>query len=212
MAFKNLADALLEIGFHHSTDSENTEKTIFEATKNKTRVVISGDEKRSEITSIILHVLRFNDVQTDIIIGDNHEKTTLSAENDFVIIEAKPNENLENLCANISLITDISHDENVENYRKLINKITAGGVLVFNEANKTLADLAENSENYFRKFPYQKPATTFKNDMIYLETELGNIPLKNSDLELVNHIEGAKYICQQLGILEESFYEALLTL
>jgi UDP-N-acetylmuramate: L-alanyl-gamma-D-glutamyl-meso-diaminopimelate ligase len=41
---------------------------------------------------------------------------------------------------------------------------------------------------------------------------LGEIPLKNSDLEVINHMEGARYICQQLGILEENFYEALLTL
>ena len=212
MAFKNLADALIEIGFQHSTNSENREKTIFEATKNKTRVVISGDQKRGEITSVILHVLNFHDVQADYIIGENYEKTSLSTENDFVIIEAKSSENLENLHANIALITDISNDENIGNYKNFIQKITAGGVLVYNQEHKNLTDLAENSENYFRKFSYQKPAYTTKNNILFLETELGEIPLKNSDLELINHMEGARYICQQLGILEENFYEALLTL
>ena len=212
MAFKNLADALIEIGFQHSTNSENREKIIFEATKNKTRVVISGDQKRSEITSVILHVLNFHNVQADFIIGENYEKASLSTENDFVIIEAKASENLENLRANIALITNISNDENIGNYKNFIYKITAGGVLVYNQEHKNLTDLAENSENYFRKFPYQKPAYTAKNDIFFLETELGEIPLKNSDLELINHMEGARYICQQLGILEENFYEALLTL
>ena len=212
MAFKNLADALIEIGFQHSTNSENREKTIFEATKNKTRVVISGDQKRSEITSVILHVLNFHNVQADFIIGENYEKASLSTENDFVIIEAKASENLENLRANIALITNISNDENIENYKNFIAQITAGGVLVYNQEHKNLTDLAENSENYFRKFPYQKPAYTTKNDIFFLETELGEIPLKNSDLEVINHMEGARYICQQLGILEENFYEALLTL
>ena len=212
MAFKNLADALIEIGFQHSTNSENREKIIFEATKNKTRVVISGDQKRSEITSVILHVLNFHDVQADYIIGENYEKASLSTENDFVIIEAKASENLENLRANIALITNISNDENIGNYKNFIYKITAGGVLVYNQEHKNLTDLAENSENYFRKFPYQKPAYTAKNDIFFLETELGEIPLKNSDLEVINHMEGARYICQQLGILEENFYEALLSL
>ena len=212
MAFKNLADALIEIGFQHSTNSENREKIIFEATKNKTRVVISGDQKRSEITSVILHVLNFHNVQADFIIGENYEKASLSTENDFVIIEAKASENLENLRANIALITNISNDENIGNYKNFIYKITAGGVLVYNQEHKNLTDLAENSENYFRKFPYQKPAYTAKNDIFFLETELGEIPLKNSDLEVINHMEGARYICQQLGILEENFYEALLSL
>ena len=212
MAFKNLADALIEIGFQHSTNSENREKIIFEATKNKTRVVISGDQKRSEITSVILHVLNFHDVQADFIIGENYEKASLSTENDFVIIEAKASENLENFRANIALITNISNDENIGNYKNFIYKITAGGVLVYNQEHKNLTNLAENSENYFRKFPYQKPAYTAKNDIFFLETELGEIPLKNSDLEVINHMEGARYICQQLGILEENFYEALLSL
>ena len=212
MAFKNLADALIEIGFQHSTNSENREKIIFEATKNKTRVVISGDQKRSEITSVILHVLNFHDVQADYIIGENYEKASLSTENDFVIIEAKSSENLENLHANIALITNISNDENIGNYKNFIQKITAGGVLVYNQEHKILTDLAENSENYFRKFSYQHPAYTTKNNILFLETELGEIPLKNSDLELINHMEGARYICQQLGILEENFYEALLSL
>ena len=212
MAFKNLADALIEIGFQHSTNSENREKTIFEATKNKTRVVISGDQKRSEITSVILHVLNFHNVQADFIIGENYEKASLSTENDFVIIEAKASENLENLRANIALITNISNDENIGNYKNFIYKITAGGVLVYNQEHKNLTNLAENSENYFRKFPYQKPAYTAKNDIFFLETELGEIPLKNSDLEVINHMEAARYICQQLGILEENFYEALLSL
>lgn len=212
MAFKNLADALLELGFQHFKDSENTEKTIFEATKNKTRVVISGDQKRSEITSLILHVLNFHNIKTDVILGKNYEKASLSTENDFVIIEAKSTENSENLHANIALISDISNHENAENYRNFIRKITAGGVLVFNEENNTLKNLADTSENYFRKFPYQRPYTTIKNEIIYLDTELGEITLKNSDLELVNHIEGARFICQQLGILEENFFEALLTL
>lgn len=212
MAFKNIADVLIEIGFQHSINSENTEKTIFEATKNKTRVVISGDQKRSESTSVILHVLNFYGVQTDFIIGENYEKASLSSENDFVIIEAKSSENLENTNANIALITDILDDKNLENYKNFIHKITPGGVLVYNQEHKNLTDLAENSENYFRKFPYQKPAYITKNDTFFLETELGNIPFKTSDIETIHHIEGARYICQQLGILEENFYEALLTL
>ena len=123
MVFKNLAEALAEAGFYDSLDDENREKIIFEVTKNKTRVVISGDQKRSEITSVILHVLNFHNVQADFIIGENYEKASLSTENDFVIIEAKASENLENLRANIALITNISNDENIGNYKNFIYKI-----------------------------------------------------------------------------------------
>ncbi len=54
MVFKNLAEELAEAAFYDSLDDENREKIIFEVNKNKTRVVISGDQKKSEITSVIL--------------------------------------------------------------------------------------------------------------------------------------------------------------
>lgn len=211
MIFKKLAEALQEIGYENFNQNENIEKQLYEAAKNKTRVVISGNEKRTEITSMILHVLKFHGIETDFVIGENYDTAYLTKENDFIIIEANPNATFENLHANITLLSGISDSENIENYKNYISKITSGGVLIYNEENTALTDLAENSENYFRKFPYKKPITETKNATICIETELGSIPLQISDVSLIHHLEGAKFICQQLGILEEDFYEALMS-
>lgn len=207
MTYKNLAEALQNIGHYNQ---ENIEKNIYEVSKNKTRVVISGTKKRTEITAIILHVLKFHKIETDFIFGENYNNAHLTSKNDFIIIEGRPSANIENLHANIALISEIHETEDAEIYKNFINRITSGGVLVYNEENTILAHLAENSENYFRKFPYKKPIIENKNNIFYLETELGNIPLQITDAELVYQLEGARYICQQLGILEENFYEALL--
>lgn len=209
MVSNKLASALNEVGYNGDIKTENIENTIYEATKNKTRVVITGTEKRNEITAVILHVLRFHGIETDFITEENYSNAQLSTENDFVIIEAIPNEFFGNLHANIALITDIPN-ENSEIYSDFIAKITSGGVLVYNEENASLTNLAENSQNYFRKFPYKKPNISTKNDTIALETELGNISLNTQDLALVHQLEGARYICQQLGLLEEDFYEAVM--
>lgn len=211
MIFKKLAEALQEIGYENFNQNENIEKQLYEAAKNKTRVVISGNEKRTEITSMILHVLKFHGIETDFVIGKNYDTAYLTKENDFIIIEANPNATFENLHANITLLSGISDSEIIENYKNYISKITSGGVLIYNEENTALTDLAENSENYFRKFPYKKPITETKNGTISVETELGSIPLQISDVSLIHHLEGAKFICQQLGILEEDFYEALMS-
>lgn len=211
MVSKNLADALQEVGYEKLSPNENTENTIFDFAKNKTRIVITGTEKKAEITSIILHVLRFHGIETDFVTGENYNNAHLTTENDFIIIEGKPNTNIENLCANIALVSGINKNEDPEIYKNFINKITSGGVLVYNEQHPTLSQIAENSENYFRKFPYQKPNTKHINNIFHLETELGNIPLQITDTELVYHLEGARYICQQLGVLEEGFYESIMS-
>ena len=181
MAFKNLADALIEIGFQHSTNSENREKIIFEATKNKTRVVISGDQKRSEITSVILHVLNFHNVQADFIIGENYEKASLSTENDFVIIEAKSSENLENLHANIALITNISNDENIGNYKNFIQKILPETTLEIKYGIPTFVQKGKNMihfgafKNHFGLYPGAEAVKTFEEKLQNYKTSKGAI-------------------------------------
>jgi UDP-N-acetylmuramate-alanine ligase len=95
MVSNKLASALNEVGYNGDIKTENIENTIYEATKNKTRVVITGTEKRNEITAVILHVLQFHGIETDFITEENYSNAQLSTENDFVIIEAIPNEFLE---------------------------------------------------------------------------------------------------------------------
>ena len=47
MVSNKLASALNEVGYNGDIKTENIENTIYEATKNKTRVVITGTEKRN---------------------------------------------------------------------------------------------------------------------------------------------------------------------
>ena len=42
---------------------------IYEATKDKTRVVIGGSHGKTTITAMILHVLNFNKIDTDYLVG-----------------------------------------------------------------------------------------------------------------------------------------------
>jgi UDP-N-acetylmuramate: L-alanyl-gamma-D-glutamyl-meso-diaminopimelate ligase len=208
MVSNKLASALNEVGYNGDIKTENIENTIYEATKNKTRVVITGTEKRNEITAVILHVLQFHGIETDFITEENYSNAQLSTENDFVIIEAIPNEFFGNLRANIALITDIPN-ENSEIYSDFIAKITSGGVLVYNK-KMLVNEFSRKFSELFQKIPLQKPNISTKNDTIALETELGNISLNTQDLALVHQLEGARYICQQLGLLEEDFYEAVM--
>ena len=60
-------------------------------TQDKTRVVIAGSHGKTTITSMVLHVLRYHEMNTDYMVGApvaNSTKTlSLSEENDFVLLE-----------------------------------------------------------------------------------------------------------------------------
>jgi hypothetical protein len=49
MAFKNLADALIEIGFQHSTNSENREKSFLKPPKIKPEWLFLATKKEVKL-------------------------------------------------------------------------------------------------------------------------------------------------------------------
>jgi UDP-N-acetylmuramate: L-alanyl-gamma-D-glutamyl-meso-diaminopimelate ligase len=46
-------------------------------------------------------------------------------------------------------------DDYMEQFRKFVASITAGGVLVYNEEDAEVVKVVESAENYFRKIPYK---------------------------------------------------------
>ena len=55
--------------------------------------------------------------------------------------------------------------------------------------------------------PYKTPNYETKNSKTSVETEMGQIPLKIFGKHNLLNLEGARLICNQLGILDEDFYE-----
>ena len=64
---------------------------LFEQSRNKTRVVIAGSHGKTTVTSMILHVLSYNDREVDYMVGAQLEgfenMVHLTDENDFILLE-----------------------------------------------------------------------------------------------------------------------------
>lgn len=205
---------------------------LYEQSKNKTRVVIGGSHGKTTITSMILHVLNFHQKDIDYMVGAQLEgfdcMVKITNENDFMILEG--DEYLSSpidlrskfllYLPNIALLSGIAwdhinvfktFDDYIEQFRKFVASITPGGVLVYNEEDEEVVKVVENSTNYFRKIPYKTPEYNISNGKVYLETNMGEIELSVFGKHNLLNLEGARFICQQLGILEEEFYEAIMS-
>jgi UDP-N-acetylmuramate: L-alanyl-gamma-D-glutamyl-meso-diaminopimelate ligase len=205
---------------------------LFEQSKEKTRVVIAGSHGKTTITSMILHVLNNYHQETDFMVGAQLQgfdcMVKISNENDFMILEgdeylsspidASPK--FLHYHPNIALISGISWDhinvfktfkDYIDAFRNFIKKITPGGILVYNEEDENIVKLVEEAENYFRKIPYKTPNYDVKNGKTSVETEMGNLPLKIFGKHNLQNLEGARLVCNQLGILDEDFYEAMMS-
>ena len=205
---------------------------LYEQSKNKTRVVIGGSHGKTTITSMILHVMHYHNIAVDYMVGAQLEgfdtMVHLTKENDFIVLEGdeylsspidrRPKFHLYQ--PNIALISGIAwdhinvfptYDYYVEQFEIFIQKITNGGILVYNEDDAEVKRVAENATNPIRKIAYQTPEYSVENGVTLLETPEGPMPIEVFGAHNLNNLAGAKWICQNMGVDEADFYEAIAT-
>ena len=203
---------------------------LYEQSKNKTRVVIGGSHGKTTITSMILHVMHYHNIEVDYMVGAQLEgfetMVHLTDSNDFIVLEGdeylsspidrRPKFHLYQ--PNIALISGIAWDHiNVfptyENYFEqfdiFLKKITNGGILIYNQDDSEVGRLVENDSSPVRKLPYSTPNYTIQNGITLLETPEGNMPIEVFGAHNLNNLAGAKWVCQNMGVDENAFYEAI---
>lgn len=203
---------------------------LYEQSKNKTRVVIGGSHGKTTITSMILHVMHYHNIEVDYMVGAQLEgfdtMVHLTHENDFIVLEGdeylsspidrRPKFHLYQ--PNIALLSGIAWDhinvfptfENyVEQFEIFVNQITKGGILVYNEEDETVKKVAEKSTNTIRRLPYKTPAYSVEDGTTLLDTPEGPMPIEVFGAHNLNNLAGAKWICQNMGVDEADFYQAI---
>jgi len=203
---------------------------LYEQSKNKTRVVIGGSHGKTTITSMILHVMHYHNIEVDYMVGAQLEgfdtMVHLTNENDFIILEGdeylsspidrRPKFHLYQ--PNIALLSGIAWDhinvfptfENyIEQFEIFVNQITKGGILVYNEEDSTVKSVAEQTTNTIRRLPYTTPNYTVEEGVTLLDTPEGFMPIEVFGAHNLNNLAGAKWICQNMGVDESDFYEAI---
>lgn len=237
-------DAVI-LGMHAHSDNPELQKAkelnlkiysypefLYEQSKNKTRVVIAGSHGKTTITSMVLHVLKYHQVDVDYMVGAQLEgfdtMVKLTDTNEFMILEgdeylSSPIDLRSKFLLyqpNIALLSGIAWDHiNVfptfESYKQpflnFVNTISQGGALIYNEEDKEVVEVAEQSSNYLKKFPYHTPNYVIKDEKVYLQTSEGELQLSLFGRHNLLNLEGARLVCNQIGIQNEAFYEAILS-
>jgi len=205
---------------------------LYEQSKNKTRVVIGGSHGKTTITSMILHVMHYHNKDVDYMVGAQLEgfdtMVHLTKENDFIVLEGdeylssaldrRPKFHLYK--PNIALLSGIAwdhinvfptFDNYVEQFRVFLSQITHGGAIVYNQEDIEVKQVVETTQNQIKKYPYQTPRFSVENGDTLLDTEDGPMPIEVFGKHNLNNLEGARWICQLMGVQQEDFYEAIST-
>lgn len=203
---------------------------LYGHSKEKTRVVIAGGPGRDEILSMILHVLEYQGIGIDYFLGEgpkvNGPRVSLGGATDFMLIQGdgRPTSALDprpqflHYRPNIALLAGMgppgegSAPTKVgpeEPHRLFVEGIVKGGSITFNGEDASLRDMVMASENTIRKFPFTSPKFSTHGDTALLDTPEGILPLPGFGAKELLAMEGAKWICQQLGVDPVEFYEAM---
>ena len=205
---------------------------IYEATKNKTRVVIGGSHGKTTITAMILHVLNFHKIDTDYMVGAQLEgfstMVKLTKDAPIAIIEGdeylaspidrRPKFHLYK--PNIAILSGIAWDhinvfptfENyVSQFEQFVNLIEPNGYLFYCHSDLELCKVAEKSglKNHITKMAYDIPKHHIKNGITYIEENGAIIPLQIFGNHNLLNLNAARLACNQLGIDDTKFYEAV---
>ena len=203
---------------------------LYEQSKDKTRVVIGGSHGKTTITSMILHVLDYNDMEVDYMVGAQLEgfetMVHLTKENEFMVLEGdeylsspidrRPKFHLYK--PNIALLSGIAWDHinvfptfegYVNQFRIFTDSLTDGGIMVYNEEDAILKELVESSTHSIKKYEYSTPVYQIEDGVTFIDTPDGLMPLEIFGDHNLQNLAGAKWVCQHMGIDEEDFYEAI---
>lgn len=204
---------------------------VYEATADKTRIVIGGSHGKTTITAMILHVMHLLNIETDYLVGAQLEgfntMVNFSNTSKFAVIEGdeylaspidrRPKFHLYK--PNIAIISGIAWDhinvfptfENyVEQFEKFIQLIEPKGHLIYCSKDEQLAKVAEKKyEQLSSKEGYEIPEHTIENGTTYLIDGTQKIPLLIFGNHNLMNLNGARLVCNKIGISNEQFYHAI---
>lgn len=203
---------------------------LYEQTKDKIRVVIGGSHGKTTITSMIMHVLKYNNRLFDYMVGAQIDgfdtMVNLTEESPIAVFEGDeylsstldPRPKFHLYKPNIALISGIAWDHiNVfptfENYCEqfsiFIDKIEENGILFYYKNDPDLRKVVDNSATNIPKIVYDIHPHTRQGDKTFLIAGNKNIPLTIFGDHNLQNISGAKLVCNKLNITDDEFYEAI---
>jgi UDP-N-acetylmuramate: L-alanyl-gamma-D-glutamyl-meso-diaminopimelate ligase len=203
---------------------------LYEATKNKTRIVIGGSHGKTSITSMILHVFKQLNIETDYMVGaqlegfDTMVKLTHSAkyaifEGDEYLsspIDRRPKFHLYQ--PNIALLSGIAWDhinvfptfENyIEQFEIFIQKISHGGTLIYCKNDEVLNRISHEAREDIKSMGYGIPAHEITDGITYLLHDGLKTEIKVFGNHNLMNLNGARLVCNEVGISEQDFYGAI---
>lgn len=206
---------------------------IYQASKDKTRVVIAGSHGKTTITSMVMHVLqesgkdfdymvaanldgfdnmvKLSDAPVIVIEGDEYTTSPLDLRPKFVHYKH-----------NIGLISGIAWDHYnvyptldnyIDQFRYFVRETPADGFLTYSVDDPLLSKVIdEHADAPFTPEPYEAHPHEIRNGRTWLQLpDGGELQVSIFGAHNMQNLKGAYNLLKQIGITDEEFYKAIAT-
>lgn len=196
---------------------------------DKQRIVIAGSHGKTTITAMIMHVLRYANRDFDYVVGahlDGFDNIVKLSDAPVIIMEGDEyfssamdkTPKFLKYEHHMGLISGIAWDhinayETVDDYVKqfeiFADSTPKGGTLIFCEEDDMAMVIASNQRTDVHQLHYPVHPYVVKNEVTYLKTENGLVPVKIFGLHNMLNLNGARKLLSRIGITDDMFYEAI---
>jgi UDP-N-acetylmuramate: L-alanyl-gamma-D-glutamyl-meso-diaminopimelate ligase len=203
---------------------------IYKESLQKKRVVVGGSHGKTTTTSMIMHVLKKQHLAFDYLVGaklSGFEQSVNITDAPVIVcegdeypasaIEQKPKFHF--LYPHIAILTGIAWDHiNVfptfdfylEQFTIFINRIEKGGLLIYNDSDRVLAEVVAKCKREDIQYqPYRVPAFSIDNGIttIQIGDYTGTLSVFGNH-NLMNCL-AAYYACAALGVTAQDFLDSM---
>ncbi len=205
---------------------------IYENSKDKKRIVISGSHGKTTITSMILHVLNTLNINADYLVGAKVAgldlSVKLSNEAELLVVEGdeyltstldrRPKFHLYH--PDIALTTGIAWDHfnvfptlsgYIEQFSIFANLIEPSRSYIYYNGDEELRKIAYNVRKDINVIPYDTPNYKVCDGIFIINHKGIDYKMKVAGRHNMQNINGAMMVCKQIGISEEDFLRAIST-
>lgn len=202
---------------------------IYEQSIDKQRIVIAGSHGKTTITSIIMHVLKYNNRKFDYAVGariEGFEEMVQLSDAPIIIIEGDEylssvkdkTPKFHKYHHHIGLISGVSwdhinvfptEDSYVKQFDKFADATPKGGTLIYSEDDSLATVIGQKGREDIHEFSYKTHPHTIENGVTYLTHNNELIPVKLFGKHNLQNISGALTLLKRIGITEDMFYMAI---
>ncbi|MBS1687201.1 MAG: peptidoglycan synthetase [Bacteroidetes bacterium] len=204
---------------------------VYEVSKDKKRVVIAGSHGKTTITSMVMHILKKQNVKFDYLVGAKvagFDQSVQLSDAPLIILEgdeypASVEEKRPKIFfyhPHISVLSGIAWDHvNVfptyENYlsqfEHYLSNMEAGASLYYNNEDPEVQQLVKKAAGQLKAVPYGMPAFHYENGEAVLDTKYGPLKVAVFGRHNLLNMSAAIDVCMELGISEQDCYNAIAT-